>query len=419
VVTKQNVGKLLVAISLCAAGLVGCGGGSSSSKTPTPGVSGNNVQAIAVDGGPAPGQIYPNGAFTSVTVCAPGSSNCQTISGVLVDTGSFGLRLLGSALSLNLPKLTSGSNSLFNCVSFVDGSFLWGPVAQADVKMAGEAAGNVSIQVIEDPTGFSIPTACSNGGQDEDNLQALGANGIIGVGPEVEDCGPACAPGSGVTPPVYFSCSSAGNCSATSMTLAQQVLNPVSHFSSDNNGVIIQMQALSAPAATATGQMVFGIGTQSNNQLGSATVYTLNNFDNITTAYNKQTLNASFLDSGSNGFFFPDAAIPTCAANTIAPGFDCPASALNLSAQNVGANGAKGTVNFTVENAVTLFNSNNSDAAFPTLAGPNGSGTCSPQNTGACSFDWGLPFFYGRNVFNAIRGKTVPSGAPAAPWWAY
>jgi hypothetical protein len=92
---------------------------------------------------------------------------------------------------------------------------------------------------------------------------------------------------------------------------------------------------------------------------------------------------------------------------------------VSLSAQNVGANGAKGTVNFKVENAVTLFNSNGGDAAFPTLGGPNGSGTCSPQNSGACSFDWGLPFFYGRNVFSAIRGKTVPSGAPAAPWWAY
>ncbi len=34
-------------------------------------------------------------------------------------------------------------------------------------------------------------------------------------------------------------------------------------------------------------------------------------------------------------------------------------------------------------------------------------------------FDWGLPFFYGVNVYNAIEGQQVPNGAPPAPWWAY
>jgi hypothetical protein len=42
--------------------------------------------------------------FTSVTICVPGQSSCQTIGGVLVDTGSSGLRLLGSAVSLTLPR---------------------------------------------------------------------------------------------------------------------------------------------------------------------------------------------------------------------------------------------------------------------------------------------------------------------------
>jgi hypothetical protein len=159
--------------------------------------------------------------------------------------------------------------------------------------------------------------------------------------------------------------------------------------------------------------MVFGIGTQSNNQLGSATVYTLNDFDNITTNFNSQALNQSFLDTGSNGLFFPDSSIPTCSNAD----WFCPAKLTSLSAQNVGGNGATGTVNFSIDNAQSLFNTG--DTAFPTLGGPNGSGTCSAQNSGACSFDWGLPFFYGRNVFNGIRGKTLPSGTPAGPWWAY
>ncbi|HYA15094.1 MAG TPA: hypothetical protein VEF33_12205, partial [Syntrophales bacterium] len=48
--------------------------------------AGPNVQTIYVNGGPTAsilpasgGYIYPNAAFTSVTVCAPGTSNCQTI----------------------------------------------------------------------------------------------------------------------------------------------------------------------------------------------------------------------------------------------------------------------------------------------------------------------------------------------------
>ena len=63
-----------------------CGGtGSSSTKTQTPPPTGSNVASLTVNAGPA--GDYANGAFTSVTVCTPGTSTCQTIDGVLVDTG--------------------------------------------------------------------------------------------------------------------------------------------------------------------------------------------------------------------------------------------------------------------------------------------------------------------------------------------
>jgi hypothetical protein len=39
--------------------------------------------------------------------------------------------------------------------------------------------------------------------------------------------------------------------------------------------------------------------------------------------------------------------------------------------------------------------------AFSNLGGP------SPVSN---SFDWGLPFFYGRNVFVAIEGQTTSAG---------
>ena len=56
-----------------------------------------NVAPISVDGGPlVPSTIYTNAAFVSVLLCAPSNGACQTIPNILVDTGSFGCRVLAS-----------------------------------------------------------------------------------------------------------------------------------------------------------------------------------------------------------------------------------------------------------------------------------------------------------------------------------
>src|SRR5579862_8134769 len=98
---------------------IGCGAGSGmseQSQSSQPGTTAaSNVQAISVNTGPD--LNYVDGAFTSVTVCVPGSAtNCQTITGILVDTGSSGLRILSSALSISLPQQTgSGGNPIAEC----------------------------------------------------------------------------------------------------------------------------------------------------------------------------------------------------------------------------------------------------------------------------------------------------------------
>jgi hypothetical protein len=162
------------------------------------------------------------------------------------------------------------------------------------------------------------------------------------------------------------------------------------------------------------GTMTFGIGTESNNSLGSATIFTLDANDNFTTTYNGQALTNSYIDSGSNALFFPDS-LPVCAVNTE---FYCPLSLTNLSAINQGATQGQSTVDFSVDNADNLFSSYPQDAVFVGLAGPQGTyGACSEGNV-LCAFDWGLPFFYGRTVYTAIDGQIV-SGAPSPPWWAY
>src|SRR6201998_4752715 len=114
----RDGGNLRTFLSLVMLGslaiVLGCGGSSSSgssssgSNSSSNPLSGANVPPIVANSGPL--QNYANGVFTSVTVCAPGTSTCQTISSVLVDTGSYGLRVLASALNgLALPQKNEAS----------------------------------------------------------------------------------------------------------------------------------------------------------------------------------------------------------------------------------------------------------------------------------------------------------------------
>ena len=394
----------ILPIAACGALLfaVACGGssGSSPSPSPTPTPTGSNVQAITVNAGPAGSYVYANGAFTSVTVCVPGSSTCQTIDGVLVDTGSSGLRLLSSALTVSLPQQkASDSNPVVECFPFIS-AYVWGPVQTADVEIAGEKASSTPIQVINS-SAFPTPSACADFGSPQETLPDLGANGILGVGNFTQDCGQGCSES---LTPIYWECPASG-CSEIAESLAQQVQNPVALFSTDNNGVIIDLPAASGPEASLSGSLIFGIGTQSNNGLNGATVYPVDPSGNLagdfTTTFNNVAYNESFIDSGSNGFFFPDTSIPICFDN---PSFYCPSSTENLSATNAGYAGTPtGTVNFSVANADDLPD----EAVLGQLAGPSSIN----------SFDWGLPFFYGRNVYTAIDGQSTPGGT--GPYWAY
>ena len=393
--------------------IAGCGGSSSPATSSGGGstTAANNVQTITVNTGPTAGPPINspaiNEAFTSVTVCAPGSSsNCQTINGILVDTGSPGLRILSSALTISLPQQTgAGGNAVVECLPFVDG-FTWGPVQTADLTIAGEQAKNLSIQVIGGTAFTNIPTSCSSHGAEEDDLKSLGANGILGIGSFVQDCGEACTVTGSNNPGLYYTCTSS-SCSITTESLTEQVANPVAFFASDNNGVIIDLPAVTGAEASISGSLIFGIGTQSNNGLGNATVYTINpSTGDITTRFNNNSFSA-FLDTGSNAIFFLNTAatgFPTCTDLTF---FYCPTSTQTPSATNQGANGASGTFTFTVANADSLV-TNATIGVANGLAGPNSI---------ADTFDWGLPFFFGRKVYTAIDGQNTPGGV--GPYWAY
>ena len=146
---------------------------------------------------------------------------------------------------------------------------------------------------------------------------------------------------------------------------------------------------------------MFGIGTQANNGIGTATVIGVDSGTaNFTTIYACTRFDASFIDSGSNAFFFADAGTPVC-TNRSTAGFYCPPATKNLSAIIEGRNGESATVSFSLANAATLVADNPGFVAFVNLGAPQLSAT---------SFDWGLPFHYGRKVYTAIEGASTPAG---------
>jgi hypothetical protein len=395
--------------------LLSCGGsdagvssGSSSSGGGTTPTTGSNVVSVVVDAGPLPTtNATTNTLFTTVTVCVPGTTTCQTIDHIQVDTGSYGLRILSSVLTLALPVQTaSNGDAIVECTQFVDG-YSWGPVAVADAKVSGETASSVPIQVIGDPNYATVPSACSSIGPAEDTVAQFGANGVLGIGPFVQDCGSNCA--GDATIGDYYACT-ASACQGTTLATANQVSNPVNFFATDNNGVIIQLPSVAAGgAATLTGSMIFGIDTQTNNKSGDQTVLTLAGSaggsagqppGTLTTLFNGGTLIESFLDTGSNGLFFNDSSLNTCTESGLTD-FYCPSSIENFTATLEGQNSMSESVSFSVAPADSLAAS---DTAFSNLAGPY------PDAQDTQTFDWGLPFFFGRTVYTVIENATTTVG---------
>lgn len=413
----------------------GGGGGGSSSSTPTQqnttiqgstsitqviASPGGNAAQITVAAAPAPsGVVVANVPMISVTVCSASTHACGIITNVQVDTGSSGFRVLKPALDAALPSwqtdlpqisAPSGGAPLGECMSFADGS-AFGGIRTANLTVAGETATALNIEVIGDPS-TPQPTTGAAGSceslQSQDTAQELHANGVLGVGTAVDDC-IFCHTGTNSSP-MYFSCPGAV-CSrlvaGTRLDSTQLVGNPVAQFPVDNNGVIVELPAVpSTGAASATGVLVFGIGTQANNGLGSAQVFGADATHGfITTAFGGASFPDSFFDSGSNSLFFP-ASLATCSGGT----FYCPSSTQSFTAVVEGTNGTNASVSFSVANAQTLTNTGN--FAFNDQAGSTVGFFAGTQ-----TFDWGLPAFYGRNVYTAIAGKTA--GAFTGPFYAF
>ena len=433
----------------------------------TPAITGANVMPLTVDGSQclsindANSAVGPNSPCVSVTVCPPGAStsdpNCQVISGLLLDTGSVGLRVFKSVLNASLldqltPVVpTGGSGVLAECVTYADGSADWGPVANATVFMGGESGVNTPIQLIDGyyggwgANGWSI---CNNyaGGSSNDvrldlcptNVPAhspvfgtgLGYNGILGVGMYAQDCGTACSSSDPtVNPGMYYTCSgslsSSTGCSANPIAQAtsKQVQNPVHQLSQDNNGVVLTLPSVGPNGvSSASGYVIFGIGTQSNNTpANGVTALPLSPYTGEITASLNGGSDDTFIDSGSTFYNVPSgsstSSLTDCTNyNPEYQYFYCPqnnsSSPVSLSFPLLG-NGGSPSLPITIQigNPIEIFSSptnwvfSNIAIKFNLVGFSN--------NT----VDLGLPFYLGRTIYQGFEGKS--SSLASGTYWAF
>jgi hypothetical protein len=411
-----------ILIGATAVALAACKGGHNSSTASSDAGSNiiataaSNVATATVSAGPGPG-VNVNALYTSVKICAPGSTtNCQTIDDIAVDTGASGLRIIASVLTPALaaalpPQIDANSNTIFECAEFADG-YAWGPTAVADLTISGEVAASLPIQIIGSAQYPSPPAGatCLGAGQAINTVENFGANGTIGVSVFAQDCGSGCAESLTLNAGFYFACSASvpTGCSVTTVPLTsvpgpEQVQNPVTLFPTDNAGVIIELPTVAATGAGSTaGALVFGIDTQTNNASNTlSTVLTVDPIHGyVSTTLNNTAYPSSFFDTGSSALYFDaSSSEPTLTLCTDKPNaiYYCPSSTESFSAVALSTSTVPIEIPFTVADADTLLAGGGTVFAFGNLGGTAPDGV----------FDWGMPFFYGRNVYFVIEGKVT------------
>jgi len=359
-----------------------------------------------------------NNPCTDVTICSPSGSNCQTISNILVDTGSSGLRVFRSVLNntAELNQVASPAGTpVGECAAFGNGAYGdWGPLVYAQVTLSGEPSVTLPIQLI-DPTYAGQYT--SNGSPQASNPSCRSTftpdttpenasfNGILGVGLSVHWCGSDCA--TTVNNGVYFSSCSGSGCSGTSLGNCEQDQNPVPLYPADHQGVLLSFPSITYAESSAKGSLILGIGSQTDNTPSSdVKAYQANSLGNFQTTFNGSPY-TSYIDSGSDGYFFYDS--PSSITNSGSPDYYYnPTSPQPLSATISGATQAQNTpISFTIETPPAQ-GSGFSEGVIPDIGF---------YTTGV--FDWGLPFFFlKRNVYVGINRQSTTS-LGTGPFWAF
>ena len=244
-------------------------GGSPATTTPVAGPA-TNVQAIVVNAGPA--NNYFNGAFTSVTICAPGQSTicsddrrgsgryrferfaaccrlrCRFAAAAGGDERRAGCRMRAISRRLHLGPGSGGRRELGSRAGELgaDSSDRRNRLSEHSHRLHRRERPRTRSPPWA-PTGFWA-SACSGRTADPH------------------------APSSDRQIPVFFYYVCPSGCQPTAEALVSQLQNPVALLPMDNNGVLIQLPAVARRGAVSVTGALFGIGTQTNNALGAAKV---------------------------------------------------------------------------------------------------------------------------------------------------
>lgn len=402
--------NLIILLSIL---LSACNGGSTAPSNSSVG-SGNVVPLIADAGYNGNGT---NRSYITITLCQSGTENCQTIDHILVDSGSTGLRINQSALTLTgLTPITYQGIPVYECMLYGAG-YGYGPAVTGDLKLANEVASNIPIQIFYDTTQVNVPDSCSQSTTNFANLNNSGAHGIIGINPYSN-------PNNQYTAGGVFACTTPESSSCTLVpspdtNLIPLTVNPISAFAQDNNGAIFDLP--NVPTATNTpiiGSLIFGLNTQNNNQVPTTSITKVpgNPTESFPVgffnAYSGSVNGIAIFDSGTPLYAFYYTGMAACPITGILSGYYCP----NPSPQNWNSL-IQGYNSTTITNvSVPILNyTNNSginDTLIPYL------GAISDANSNLTIY--GLTFFFGQKIYLGFMGQTgnqTPIGT--GPAWAY
>ena len=127
--------------------IASCSSGSSNNTSSTP-----NQVPISIGSGLNGDGI--NTMYISLTMCSNSSgTNCQTVDNIILDTGSFGVKINKSALPesfvLSLPRVTTNAgNEVYACNTFGSG-YVLADEHYAALNLAGTMTNDVVVQIIE------------------------------------------------------------------------------------------------------------------------------------------------------------------------------------------------------------------------------------------------------------------------------
>lgn len=263
-----------------------------------------------------------NTMYISVTLCKDSTGvRCETIDNIILDTGSFGLKINRSALTesfittLSKVKLND-DQMIYACNTFGSG-YVFASEYYASLNLANSYTNNVVVQIIENSPTAEIPDSCLAKGPFDD-FSNFGANGIIGVNPALTLANDSILMYKKNIKGIYESLTFAEE---SQIPILNQ--NPLTSFKNNNNGFVISIpQVIQNTNTNVIGEMVLGINTAQNNQLTNQTNIVKASESNLSTVCNsacfysqinnpESTIPAVF-DSGTNGWVFISNTIPQC-----------------------------------------------------------------------------------------------------------